>query len=140
MFDRPARPFRRAGLVQEAGDDIESPPAGSTGDGGILGQPGVGAASQATLLAFVDGLGRQPMISRSPTLDFDEDEEPAPPSDQVDLDPIRADVARDDAIPSGFEEAGGMGFALTSEDLTVIHHRSTRVGDGNAPHRGDTDR
>ena len=140
MFDRPARSFRCAGPVQQTGDDIEPPLTGSPGDGWIGSQPGVGTASQAALFAFVDRLGRQPVCSPPATLHFDEDEEPSALRDQIDLDPVCADVARDDAISSGFEEPGGKRLALTSENLTFIHHRSTRVGDGNAPHRGDTDR
>jgi len=93
-------------------------------------QPGKRTASEAALLAEVDRLGRRAVEARATRLDLDEDQPSTVARDQVDLDPIGADVARDDAIPSFFEESGGSRFPLASESLTVLRHGPTRVGMG----------
>ncbi len=102
--------------------------ARATGLDRIRGQPGVCTASQSTLLAFVDRLGRIAMAADPPSLDLDENEQAAPAGDQIDLDAIGADVARDNAISSGLEESGGLSFALASEPLTLIRHASQGRG------------
>ena len=61
---------------------------------------------------------------RAPTFHFDEDEHRPAPRNQIDLDTIRADVASDDAIPSLFEESGGLRFAFMSKCLSKIRHHS----------------
>ena len=142
MFDRPARLLGRAGLafVSQAGHDVESARTRPAGLDRIGREPGMGPPSKASLFSLVHRFGSKAVVSSASALYFDEDEDAALAGDQVDLDAVHSDVARDDAISSGFEESGSVRFALTSENLAVIHDRSARVGDGNAPHRGDTDR
>lgn len=136
MFDRPACRFRRAGFVlgpkcldrgigtgigvENTGHDVEAAVAGSPGFDRVRGQPGMRTAPQSTLLAFVDRLRCMAMSAGAPTLDLDENEQSPATRDQVDLDAICSDVARDDAISSGLEESGGSSFALASEPLTGL--------------------
>ena len=87
----------------------------------------MGTTTNSTLLALIDRLSRIAMAACAPTLHLDEDEQPAAARDQVDLDAIDADVARDDAIPSRLEKKGGLRFALASEPLTVIRRASTHM-------------
>lgn len=159
-----------------AGHDIEAQTPPSAGAFWLRDEPGTGAAAQALLLAPVDRFGGASVSVRAPRLDLDDDQERAAPSDEVDLDAIRTDVVRDDAIPSRLEKIGGEGFAFTTEALFRIgplrcvrfsrrragdSFRSARWGwlirghafvfrigsqggaskvdDGHALHRGDTD-
>lgn len=142
MFDRPPRRFRSGGFVsgpdgldrkvvglegrvENTRHDVEAAVERSPRFDRVRGQPGMRAAPQSTLLAFIDRLGRIAVSAHAPTLDLDENEQSAATRDQVDLDSICADVACDDAIPSVFEESGGSSFALASEPLTVIRHVAT---------------
>ncbi len=138
MFDRPARLEWRAGFVsgcalfvrqlpvEKAGHDVEAAVAGASRLAWMGREPGVSAATQPTLFAFVDGLGRitMNMADRTSTLHFDEDQRRSAADDQVDFDALRTDVARDDAIPSVFEKSGGSVFARASEFLARIRHGS----------------
>jgi hypothetical protein len=138
MFDRPPRRIRRGGFflgpaffrpnaaVSNACNDVEAALPSSPGFGWIGGQPGMGTAAQSTLFAFVHRLSGKTMALRFPkpaaTLDLDEYEHRLAAHDQIDLDAIRADVARNDAIPSRLEELGGSSLAFTSQFLPWIRH------------------
>ena len=94
------------------------------------------AMTKAPLFSFIDGLGGQAMVrhrtrhytrhrtravTRGPhasALDLDEREHRAATHDQIDLDTVGADVARDDAIPSRFEESGRSSLTFVSQFLS----------------------
>lgn len=142
MFDRPPRRFRRGGFVlgsgrfdrgfglraesrvEQAGYDVESATACLPGLGRVRRQPRMGTPPESTLLAFIDRFGSVAVPARTPTLDLDEDQQLRAPHDKVDLDAIRADVACDDAISLGLEEAGGLIFARATQPLAVVRHAS----------------
>ena len=138
MLDRPARPFRRAGLVsgpvirraaccschlpargaifeQNAGHDVEAVSLRSLGLRRLGREPCARSVAQASLLARVHGFGRDGVIRSAPRLHLDEDQQRPAPRDQVDLDAIGADVARDDAITSRREMTRSGVFAETPE-------------------------
>lgn len=135
MFELPPRPLRRGGFVWgpglspprrfapagcETGHDIEAkaPPAPRLNR--ISREPGSRAPSQSSLFPFIDGRGGAPVTTRPSALDLDEDDEAAAASDEIDLDALRADVPRDDAIPSRFEVQGGPDFPLDAEGASGI--------------------
>jgi hypothetical protein len=140
MFDRPpCRPrhggfllgLARSGWVpvtEQTGHDVESALAGSSGFDRIGGQPDMGAMTKAPLFSFIDCLCGQAMVrhrtgapagwSHPSALDLDEGEHRTPAHDQIDLDAVGADVARDDAIPSRFEKSGGSSFTFVSQILS----------------------
>lgn len=150
MLDRPARPFRRAGLVsgpavrsvarswrprpasrgpfeQDAGHDVEAVSLGSLRLCRMGREPCAHSVAQAPLLARVHRFGRGGVIRAAPRLHFDEDQECPASRDQVDLDAIGADVARDDAITSRREMARSGVFAETPERRAAAG-RGARTG------------
>jgi hypothetical protein len=54
--------------------DVEATGARSSSFDRIRGEPGMRAAPQSTLFAFIDGLGGMAVFARTPTLDLDENE------------------------------------------------------------------
>jgi hypothetical protein len=126
MFNRPSCRSRRGGFllgipqtIKETRHDIEAALPGSASLLGIRAEPGVSATTESALFACVYGFRSQTMtlekvtvrsrfepgrVSSASTLHFDKHQGGTASDDQVDLDAIRADVARDDAIPSCFEE------------------------------------
>lgn len=155
--------------IQQACHDIEPAVARSPCFGRMSGEPDVCTMAESALFSFVDGFGRIGMNHAVPTtrltalhltalhravfhravdhlsaFHFDEDQQAPALRDEVDLDTIGSDVPCDDAIPSGLEVAGGSILALESEPLACVRstgaHTNARVEDGNASHRGDTDR
>lgn len=152
MFYRPPCPFGRGGFlfgilpgrrkstVENAGHHIESALARAPGFERIRREPRMGPAAQAALFSFVDRLGGETMSCRlnsnsdsipvsaqcrsyrPSTLDLHEDEHRPVSHDQIDLDAVGTDVARDDAIPSCLEKTGSLGFAFVSESLSRITH------------------
>ncbi len=150
MFDRPARPLRRAGFVsgpgfrnrarrggrfvarraiaeQNAGHDVEPVSLGARRLGRMGREPGARAAPQSTLFARVHGFRREGMISAAPRLHLDEHEQRAAPGDQIDLDPIGADVARDDAITSRREMARRGVFSEAPERGQAVGRAARRA-------------
>ena len=136
MLDLPPRPIGRGGFgwganagsgawaaharadFQEADHDVEADTVRTTRLRGPGREPGRRAAPQPALLARVDGLRAAALSLRPPALDLDEYEQRAAFHDQVDLDSIRSDVARDDAISSRLEEARGLRLSIAAERVT----------------------
>lgn len=99
------------------GDDVETdvsrPPR-------VLMQPRQRGPNHARLLSPIDRQFGRAEASGSAGLDFDEDHECPPPRDQVNLDPVVADVSRFDAIPSPHQEGSGARFAFGTQTAARI--------------------
>jgi hypothetical protein len=78
--------------------------------------------AQAPLLSCIDCLRGAASAQRSPGLDFDEHEQRSASRDDIHLDAIGANVPRNDAIPSRFEETSRDGFAGLAETLALGCH------------------
>ena len=80
--------------------------------------------SKSSLFAQVHGLGGLAVAGGAACFDLDENEHRAAPHDQIELDAIGADVARDDAITSLGEIPSGGVFAEAPERRAAVVSRS----------------
>jgi hypothetical protein len=81
----------------------------------VFGKPGLRSDDQSRSLGGIHREFGRAKATAAPGLDFDEDHAASAPDHQVEFDTPGADVARDDAIPFGFQIVRGPGFALGSQ-------------------------
>lgn len=123
-------PIPGRGSSQHAGDDVESQTAGAHRLLWAGGQPRQAPSPQTLLLARIDGLGGSSHPLGTPGLDLDEDEQRSPSCDEVDLDPIGAYVACDDAISLSFQVARRPGFPIPAKLRSACARPHGRASDG----------
>ena len=80
------------------------------------------------LLGDIDSLGCASVASEAvaagcpPCLDLDDDETAKVAGDEINFDPARSNVARDDLIPLRLELPGRARFPLAPERLAIFRH------------------
>ncbi len=89
----------------------------------MLTEPRCGGADYSRLLASIHREFGRTKAPGSPGLDLDEDHQSSAACDQVDLDPVVADVPGGDAIPSAHQEGCCMRFTLSTQNAPRIAPR-----------------